>query len=53
MYICVYIYEYIYVYIGWDVERGDVHGVGLHPQILISLTAPKLCAAFFKGDLYI
>ena len=31
---------------GWDVERGDVFGVGLRPSVLISLTAPKLCARF-------
>ena len=30
-------------------EQGDVHGVGLHPDLLVSLTAPKECAKFFKG----
>eukprot|EP00095_Tigriopus_kingsejongensis_P009172 snap_masked-scaffold145_size311916-processed-gene-0.12 protein:Tk09172 transcript:snap_masked-scaffold145_size311916-processed-gene-0.12-mRNA-1 annotation:"GJ19543" len=34
---------------GWDVERGDVHAVGLKPELLISLTAPKLCARHFQG----
>jgi NAD(P)H-hydrate epimerase len=34
---------------GWDVEKGDVNGNGLLPDMLISLTAPKLCANFFKG----
>ena len=29
---------------GWDVEHGDIHGVGVQPAVLISLTAPKLCA---------
>ena len=32
---------------GWDVERGNPDG--LQPEVLISLTAPKLCAKFFKG----
>lgn len=30
---------------GWDVDAGDVSGNGLQPQMLISLTAPKQCAA--------
>lgn len=34
---------------GWDVERGDVHGIGIMPDVLISLTAPKKCAAHFTG----
>jgi len=34
---------------GWDVEKGDVSGNGLNPEFLISLTAPKKCARFFKG----
>ena len=34
---------------GWDVEAGNTHGVGLEPDALISLTAPKQCAAFFRG----
>lgn len=32
---------------GWDVEKGNPDG--LQPEVLISLTAPKLCAQFFKG----
>eukprot|EP00892_Ulva_mutabilis_P011890 jgi/Ulvmu1/9073/UM005_0168.1 len=34
---------------GWHVEDGDVEGTGLRPQMLISLTAPKLTARFFEG----
>ena len=34
---------------GWDVEAGNTHSVGLEPDTLISLTAPKQCAAFFRG----
>ena len=34
---------------GWDVERGDVNDIGLQPDMLISLTAPKKCAEFFNG----
>jgi NAD(P)H-hydrate epimerase len=26
---------------GWDVEKGNAEGVGLNPDVLISLTAPK------------
>ena len=32
---------------GWDVENGDPEG--FQPEMLISLTAPKKCAKFFKG----
>jgi len=34
---------------GWNVETGNSAGVGLEPAVLISLTAPKLCAKHFKG----
>ncbi|KAL3671877.1 hypothetical protein V7S43_002545 [Phytophthora oleae] len=34
---------------GWHVEKGNEDGVGLEPKMLISLTAPKLCAKFFTG----
>lgn len=34
---------------GWDVEEGNKHGVGLEPDVLISLTAPKEGARGFKG----
>ncbi|KAJ2717267.1 hypothetical protein H4R19_000019 [Coemansia spiralis] len=34
---------------GWDVEAGDRTGTGLRPDMLVSLTAPKLCAAGFQG----
>jgi NAD(P)H-hydrate repair Nnr-like enzyme with NAD(P)H-hydrate epimerase domain len=27
---------------GWDVEKGDIHGIGLAPDMLVSLTAPKV-----------
>ena len=30
-------------------EGGNVQGVGVDPDVLISLTAPKTCAKFFKG----
>eukprot|EP00300_Choanocystis_sp_HF-7_P040609 c7097_g1_i1.p1 GENE.c7097_g1_i1~~c7097_g1_i1.p1 ORF type:complete len:176 (+),score=28.78 c7097_g1_i1:241-768(+) len=30
---------------GWDVEQGNVTGEGLQPSVLVSLTAPKLCAS--------
>lgn len=37
---------------GWHVDRGDLSGednCGLHPQALVSLTAPKPCAVHFKA----
>jgi len=34
---------------GWQVEEGDVGGKGIKPTMLISLTAPKLCARKFEG----
>uniref|UniRef100_A0A7N0REC6 NAD(P)H-hydrate epimerase n=1 Tax=Kalanchoe fedtschenkoi TaxID=63787 RepID=A0A7N0REC6_KALFE len=34
---------------GWDVEEGDVSGEGIKPDMLVSLTAPKLCAKRFSG----
>jgi len=33
----------------WDVEQGDIKKLGLLPETLISLTAPKLCAKHFVG----
>jgi hypothetical protein len=33
---------------GWDVEAGDAGGDGLRPAVLVSLTAPKLCAKRFR-----
>ena len=33
--------------LGWDVEKGDEDGI--KPDMLISLTAPKLCARYFTG----
>ncbi|GLD97525.1 hypothetical protein PINS_up006215 [Pythium insidiosum] len=35
---------------GWHVEQGNASGLGLEPQMLVSLTAPKLCAQFFGGS---
>lgn len=35
---------------GWDVEHGDNSGVGLRPDMLVSLTTPKLCARWFTGQ---
>ena len=34
---------------GWDVERGNAEGVGLDPDVLISLTAPKEGVRLFAG----
>ncbi|XP_021743626.1 pyridoxine/pyridoxamine 5'-phosphate oxidase 1, chloroplastic-like [Chenopodium quinoa] len=34
---------------GWHVEEGDVTGEGIKPDLLVSLTAPKLCAKKFGG----
>lgn len=34
---------------GWDVELGDIHSTDLRPDMLVSLTAPKLCAKSFDG----
>ena len=34
---------------GWDVEEGNAEGVGLNPDVLVSLTAPKEGARGFKG----
>lgn len=34
---------------GWDVEAGNASGVGLNPDVLISLTAPKEGVRAFKG----
>ena len=38
---------------GWHVEDGDVGGAGLRPDLLVSLTAPKLCARTFSGTHYL
>jgi NAD(P)H-hydrate epimerase len=34
---------------GWNVDEGDVSGLGFVPDVLVSLTAPKLSAKAFKG----
>jgi len=33
---------------GWDVEAGDASGSGMRPDMLVSLTAPKLAARAFR-----
>lgn len=39
---------------GWDVDGGDLTGgANFHPDVLISLTAPKLSARQFVGRHYI
>ena len=38
---------------GWDVDGGDLTGANFHPDVLISLTAPKLSARQFLGRHYI
>eukprot|EP00533_Pseudo-nitzschia_delicatissima_P014981 CAMPEP_0197276318 /NCGR_PEP_ID=MMETSP1432-20130617/15166_1 /TAXON_ID=44447 /ORGANISM="Pseudo-nitzschia delicatissima, Strain UNC1205" /LENGTH=329 /DNA_ID=CAMNT_0042742345 /DNA_START=418 /DNA_END=1407 /DNA_ORIENTATION=+ len=38
---------------GWNVDEGDVAQTGFLPDILISLTAPKLCSKEFKGRHFI
>lgn len=38
---------------GWDVEQGNTSGQGILPAMLISLSAPKLCAASFSGVHYV
>ncbi|XP_015109049.1 NAD(P)H-hydrate epimerase [Diachasma alloeum] len=37
---------------GWDVEAGPPGDEGISPEMLISLTAPKLCAKKFKGKFH-
>ncbi|XP_063972613.1 NAD(P)H-hydrate epimerase [Diachasmimorpha longicaudata] len=37
---------------GWDVEAGPPKDGGINPEMLISLTAPKLCAKEFKGKFH-
>eukprot|EP01117_Protostelium_nocturnum_P008449 TRINITY_DN3022_c0_g1_i2.p1 TRINITY_DN3022_c0_g1~~TRINITY_DN3022_c0_g1_i2.p1 ORF type:complete len:127 (-),score=48.59 TRINITY_DN3022_c0_g1_i2:74-454(-) len=37
---------------GWDVEKGNSNE-GFEPDLLVSLTAPKLCAKNFKGKHYV
>nr|GME03947.1 pyridoxine/pyridoxamine 5'-phosphate oxidase 1, chloroplastic-like [Ipomoea batatas] len=34
---------------GWHVEEGDLSSEGIKPDMLVSLTAPKLCAKNFSG----
>jgi NAD(P)H-hydrate epimerase len=34
---------------GWDVEKGNEEGVGLNPDVLVSLTAPKQGVRSFTG----
>jgi len=39
---------------GWDVDKGDIHGIGIpEPKLLVSLTSPKLCAQSYRGIHYL
>lgn len=38
---------------GWHVDEGNINNEGFEPQALISLTAPKSSAKFFKGTHYL
>lgn len=38
---------------GWDVDKGNIAGIGVEPDVLVSLTAPKLCARGFSGAHYL
>lgn len=38
---------------GWNVDEGDVANLGFVPDMLISLTAPKLCTKKFTGRHFI
>jgi NAD(P)H-hydrate epimerase len=38
---------------GWDVDRGDVLGTGFMPNVLVSLTAPKISSKTFVGRHFI
>eukprot|EP00005_Dracoamoeba_jomungandri_P008817 CAMPEP_0174275966 /NCGR_PEP_ID=MMETSP0439-20130205/60125_1 /TAXON_ID=0 /ORGANISM="Stereomyxa ramosa, Strain Chinc5" /LENGTH=251 /DNA_ID=CAMNT_0015368147 /DNA_START=320 /DNA_END=1076 /DNA_ORIENTATION=+ len=39
---------------GWDVDKGNIHGIGITKvEMVISLTAPKLCVKEFKGVHYL
>lgn len=37
---------------GWDVEDGPSEEGSIKPQMLISLTAPKMCASKFEGQFH-
>ena len=37
---------------GWDIEKGNVNNT-FTPDLLISLTLPKLCSLDFKGIHYL
>lgn len=34
---------------GWDVDGGDLTGMNFNPDVLVSLTAPKLSSKKFRG----
>lgn len=35
---------------GWDVVHGPESPCFMRPDMLVSLTAPKLCAQYYKGE---
>jgi len=38
---------------GWDIEKGNAGGKGIeNPTLLLSLTAPKICASKFVGKFH-
>lgn len=38
---------------GWDVELGDIYETAFTPEIVVSLTAPKLCMNKYSGAHYL
>ena len=34
---------------GWNIDLGDTMGTGFKPDVLTSLTTPKLCSRSFEG----
>ncbi|VDN24669.1 unnamed protein product [Gongylonema pulchrum] len=47
---CSFLAIQTFSFSGWDVENGPINGQpAFSPDVLISLTAPKLCAKHFQG----
>lgn len=44
-----FFYKSVDIPSGWNVENGKTVAEDIEPTLLISLTAPKLCAQHFHG----
>lgn len=60
LFVYLFLYHFFKLYFyridipsGWDVEKGPSNDYEcVEPELLISLTAPKMCARYYKGSFH-